>query len=466
MDGPSLRAAIALIGGATPTDLAACLKELDPDLARTALVCAQRLGPVANRIRADAVRCEVAQEMAALQLSSYAATAARPRAASAPASTSTASASASTSAASAAASTSAASTAAPACASSEWEAEGRSLLLQMASLEPQLLAQWLDVGEYPTLALVSKWLARTVEKMAEGRLGALTLRDPWLASVRRWRKGTAISELRWAVTLLAVPCKPLSATIPTSLLDDGALRGSGRERLRWIQEQGAELAARPDERYDGDEVDADEAGALVLYTSMSSPVVFLMNAALRATGERGGPEPISEWLPLVKLLLMATCRLRAPAPCGPGGGTGYWTPRGTLWRAVLGTDLRDEPGHEVGGVVRWWGFSSCSCSRWAAMDFPRELQTKDAVLHEEASPGAPRLLASSVAKPHGQFHTFCQIDDVSSAVEVARYSRYSRQHSCGEDMADVLILPGTRLEVLAVREEPFGIFIHLRECLM
>ncbi len=457
-----LREAIIAIGSASPHELVQAVRGLSIEMRSAVDTSGVALRPVASRLRAQAVRESVARDMdTMLRQRTVAERVARPAIVRSPK------------------------------ALRGGPVPGRAvvsrpppvleggILRRMCAHEPLLLSASLNVDEFAPLSAAAKWLAKLIEQWAEVRLAAAIAQEPWAIAVRRWRKGSAIHTLRWIEALRKVECKPLLVAVPTScpLIDDDDPEERA-ERLRWIAQQGAELSAGFRAASVAEEVDADEAGALVLYTASSSLVAEL-NSALRDVGEHRDPSHLGRFLPLVKLMLMATFKLRPlHAPGGPAvlsrevaagspplgaPASSYWAPRNTLWRSVLGTDLR-ESGYRVGAVVRWWGFSSASISRWAAEELSCPMMAGDAVVHDAY--GLPRR--SSVAAPHGQCHSFCQIDDVSSAVEIARYSKCSQPFARGEtsDFAEVLILPGARLEVLDVCEQPYGVFVHLRECLM
>lgn len=158
-------------------------------------------------------------------------------------------------------------------------------------------------------------------------------------------------------------------------------------------------------------LDADEAGALHLYT-MESELYPTLNRLLRSR-ER---QLLKPFFPYLKLLLLARDKLPKYS--------------GTVWRGVK-EDLRGR--YPEGKTVYWWAFSSTT--------------KKVQVLQK------PTFLGQSGTRT--QF-----LIEVMSGVDIEPYSGFQGQ----ESEAEVLLYPGTKLQVVGTAELGAGLFqVHLKE---
>ena len=159
-------------------------------------------------------------------------------------------------------------------------------------------------------------------------------------------------------------------------------------------------------------LDADEAGALTLYT-FESELYTSLNALLRQRDR----QRLKPFFPYLKLMIDARRKL----------------PRyvGVVWRGVKGVDLRAN--YKQGSEVYWWAFSSTT----------KELSTLQ----------NPQFLGTSGVR------TVFNIQ-VKRGVDIVRYSIFQ-----GEDSeAEVLIYPGTKLRVVDSMDMGGGLFmVHLEE---
>ena len=170
---------------------------------------------------------------------------------------------------------------------------------------------------------------------------------------------------------------------------------------------GAQLAAA-----DPHGLDADEAGALWLYTAESNFYPTL-NRQLH-TRDRSTLKPFFPYL-----RLMLTARSKLPKYTG------------SVWRGVKGVDLRAQ--YPKDKEVWWWAFSSTT----------KQLQTLT----------NPQFLGTSGVR------TVFMIEIVHG-VDLQRYSAF--QGAASE--AEVLLYPGTKLLVVGSMEMGGGLFqVHLRE---
>lgn len=202
------------------------------------------------------------------------------------------------------------------------------------------------------------------------------------------------------VGVLATPRLPLQqAAVQTGVKDMDACGYLAAEN-------GTKLAA-------GDKhgLDADEAGALNLYT-MDSALYPTLNAKLR---DRERPK-LKPFFPLLRHLL--TARGKLPKF------------KGTVWRGVK-ADLRAS--YPKGKELYWWSFSSTT----------KELSTLN----------NPMFLGKTGVR------TIFNIQ-VVSGVDIMRYSVY--QGESGE--AEVLLFPGTKLKVVDAMDMGGGLYqVHLKE---
>lgn len=330
-------------------------------------------------------------------------------------------------------------------------------------------------------------LASWVRPALVDRMADMTRRYPWTTMLR----GCAAMRLRWARLLEGLHLKtqsldessfwhPLTGMpVQWSLHDEPFTEHERREnfdRFNYLQ-MGQTLVDRAttDPLY-CEALSVYEAAALVVYSEDSyarrtmldqRPIVGggvdgcvaeELNKRLRSM--KGPDDDIwfdITWAPLMRSLMTAAYKLSRHNSTRFARET-LWTPgRGSLWRAVHCTDLR-EFGHVEGAIVRWSAFSSASSSRQAAEHYGLD----------EWKGGR----GTSIALPdggglhrEGQFHTLCRIDDVVSAVDITPYTILAGV----EALREVLILPGVRLQVVTVHEQTFGprasqgLFIHLRE---
>lgn len=269
-------------------------------------------------------------------------------------------------------------------------------------------------------------------------LGKMQQRTPWMAILR----GAPAMRMRWA-SRLELSSDSSFAKDPNSwrfLMPQGSYRQPDILSLsdKCLEESLSPWALR--DLYVGDDLTRYEAAALIFYTYCVDSFADAPNRALRRAS---GPEDgvLWFWLPFLFLMFSALYKISLRSP----HENIRWSPGRdmSLWRAVLFTDLRDF-GYHAGGIVRCTAFTSTSSDRRAAENFERS--------REDGGGG------SSISQPGDHLHTFCQIDDVTSAVDVVRYS-----DAGSPNMQEVIVLPGTRLLVLAVYEQPYGVFMHLRE---
>jgi hypothetical protein len=170
---------------------------------------------------------------------------------------------------------------------------------------------------------------------------------------------------------------------------------------------GAQLAAA-----DPHGLDADEVGALWLYTA-ESDFYPTLNRLLR-TRDRSALKPFFPYLQL-----MLTARSKLPKYTG------------SVWRGVKGVDLRAQ--YPKDKEVWWWAFSSTT----------KQLQTLT----------NPMFLGTSGVR------TVFMIEIVHG-VDLQRYSAFQGVAS----EAEVLLYPGTKLKVVDAMEMGGGLFqVHLRE---
>ena len=199
----------------------------------------------------------------------------------------------------------------------------------------------------------------------------------------------------------ATPRQPLMAAVMASGVADMDAHGFV------ATEHGAAQA-----RDDPHGLDADEAGALTLYT-FESELYTVLNALLRHRDR----QRLKPFFPTMKLMIDARRKL----------------PRhvGVVWRGVKGVDLRTN--YKKGSEVYWWAFSSTT----------KELSTLQ----------NPQFLGTSGVR------TVFNIQ-VKRGVDIVRYSIFQ-----GEDSeAEVLIYPGTKLRVVDSMDMGGGLFmVHLEE---
>jgi len=158
-------------------------------------------------------------------------------------------------------------------------------------------------------------------------------------------------------------------------------------------------------------LDADEAGALNLYT-MESGLYPALNAHLRDCNRL----KLKPFFPLLKLLLIA--RQKLPKFVG------------TVWRGVK-ADLRAM--YPKGKELYWWAFSSTT----------KELSTLT----------NPMFLGKDGVR------TIFNIQ-IRSGVDIMRYSVYQGT----ESEAEVLLFPGTKLKVVDAMDMGHGLYqVHLQE---
>ena len=172
-------------------------------------------------------------------------------------------------------------------------------------------------------------------------------------------------------------------------------------------ESGAALAEK-----DPHGLDADETGALMLYT-MESELYTTLNRLLRQRDR----ELLKPFFPY--LLLLLTARRKLPKYVG------------TVWRGVKSIDLRTF--YPKGKEFYWWAFSST---------------TKELSILQN-----PMFLGTSGVR------TVFNIQ-VSAGVDLVRYSMF--QGSASE--AEVLLYPGTKLKVVDAMDMGSGLhMIHLEQ---
>ena len=194
-----------------------------------------------------------------------------------------------------------------------------------------------------------------------------------------------------------------------SLMD--AVAASGVENIdahaHMASEAGAQLAA-----VDPHGLDADEAGALWLYTA-ESDFYPTLNRQLH-TRDRSTLKPFFPYL-----RLMLTARSKLPKYTG------------SVWRGVKNFDLRAS--YPKGKEFYWWVFSSTT----------KELSTLQ----------NPRFLGISGVR------TLFMIE-ILHGVDLERYSAFQGVASEKE----VLLYPGTKFKVVDAMEMGEGLFqVHLRE---
>ena len=159
-------------------------------------------------------------------------------------------------------------------------------------------------------------------------------------------------------------------------------------------------------------LDADEAGALTLYT-FESELYTSLNALLRQRDR----QRLKPFFPYLKLMIDARRKL----------------PRyvGVVWRGVKGVDLRAN--YKQGSEVYWWAFSSTT----------KALSTLQ----------NPQFLGTSGVR------TVFNIQ-VKRGVDIVRYSIFEGE----ANEAEVLIYPGTKLRVVDSMDMGGGLFmVHLEE---
>ena len=172
-------------------------------------------------------------------------------------------------------------------------------------------------------------------------------------------------------------------------------------------EEGARLAEG-----DSHGLDADEVGALFLYT-MESGLYDELNRLLRMRQR----EQLKPFFPYMQLLL--TARQKMPAYSG------------VVWRGVKGVDLRDK--YPPDKEVYWWAFSSTT-KKLATLTNPMFLGTTGV-------------------------RTVFMIE-IASGVDIERYSSFQEEAS----EAEVLLFPGTKLKVVDGMDMGNGLTqVHLRE---
>ena len=170
-------------------------------------------------------------------------------------------------------------------------------------------------------------------------------------------------------------------------------------------EAGGQLAAA-----DPHGLDADEAGALWLYTA-ESDLYPTLNQLLR-TRDRSALKPFFPYLQL-----MLTARSKLPKYTG------------SVWRGVKGIDLRAK--YPTDKEVWWWAFSSTT----------KQLKT------------LTTFLGTSGVRTVFMIEIF-------QGVDLQRYSAFQGKNS----EAEVLLYPGTKLKVVGSMEMGGGLFqVHLRE---
>jgi len=159
-------------------------------------------------------------------------------------------------------------------------------------------------------------------------------------------------------------------------------------------------------------LDADEAGALCLYTE-ESELYPTLNSLLRDRDRK----KLLSFFPY--LLLLLTARDKLPPFVG------------TVWRGVKGVDLRDK--YPKGTELYWWAFSSTT----------KELETLN----------NPQFLGTSGTR------TVFNIQ-VERGCDIVRYSAFQGEAS----EAEVLLFPGTKLRVVSAMDMGGGLFmVQLQE---
>eukprot|EP00812_Abedinium_dasypus_P014007 NODE_751_length_1376_cov_301.180924.p3 GENE.NODE_751_length_1376_cov_301.180924~~NODE_751_length_1376_cov_301.180924.p3 ORF type:complete len:227 (-),score=56.37 NODE_751_length_1376_cov_301.180924:97-777(-) len=158
---------------------------------------------------------------------------------------------------------------------------------------------------------------------------------------------------------------------------------------------------------------ADEIGAIRLYTA-DSQLYPEVNALLR-NRNRMSLKPFFSYL-----RLMLTARAKLPKVAG------------AVWRGVAGVDLRTKyPG---GKRLTWWAFSSTT-------------KRLDTLLN-------PQFLGQTGIR------TVFMVEIVSG-VDIMRYSAFA------DEETEVLLFPGTMLEVVASMDMGAGLYqVHLREVVL
>ena len=205
------------------------------------------------------------------------------------------------------------------------------------------------------------------------------------------------------------PITGVMKCVRLSLMDAAA--ASGVEDIDahafMASEAGVQLA-----KADPHGLDADEAGALWLYTA-ESDLYPTLNGLLR-TRDRSTLKPFFPYLQL-----MLTARNKLPKYTG------------SVWRGVKGVDLRAQ--YPKDKEVWWWAFSSTT----------KQLQTLT----------NPQFLGTS-----GVRTVF--LIEIVHGVDLQRYSAFQGVAS----EAEVLLYPGTKLHVVGSMEMGGGLFqVHLRE---
>jgi hypothetical protein len=205
------------------------------------------------------------------------------------------------------------------------------------------------------------------------------------------------------------PITGVMKCVRLSLMDAAAASGVGDidAHAFMASEAGAQLAAD-----DPHGLDADEAGALWLYTA-ESDFYPTLNRLLR-TRNRLALKPFFPYLQL-----MLTARSKLPKYTG------------SVWRGVKGVDLRDKYPNDK--EVWWWAFSSTT----------KQLHTLT----------NPQFLGTSGVR------TVFMIE-ILHGVDLQRYSAFQGVAS----EAEVLLYPGTKLKVMGSMEMGHDLFqVHLRE---
>ena len=159
-------------------------------------------------------------------------------------------------------------------------------------------------------------------------------------------------------------------------------------------------------------LDADEAGALTLYT-LESELYSRLNTLLRKRDR----QPLKSFFPYLKLMLDARRKLPRFA--------------GVVWRGVKGINLADK--YPKGKEFFWWAFSSAT--------------------KELSSLQNPMFLGTSGVR------TVFNIQ-VKRGVDITRYSIFQ-----GDDSeAEVLLFPGTKFRVVDSMDMGSGLMmVHLEE---
>ena len=203
------------------------------------------------------------------------------------------------------------------------------------------------------------------------------------------------------------PIMGVMKSVRLSLMDAAA--ASGVEDIDghafMASEAGGQLATA-----DPHGLDADEAGALWLYTA-ESDLYPTLNQLLR-TRDRSALKPFYPYLQL-----MLTARSKLPKYTG------------SVWRGVKGIDLRAK--YPTDKEVWWWAFSSTT----------KQLKT------------LTTFLGTSGVRTVFMIEIF-------QGVDLQRYSAFQGENS----EAEVLLYPGTKLKVVGSMEMGGGLFqVHLRE---